>query len=183
MLSKKMTERLNQQINLEFYSSNLYLQMSAWCEFKALDGCAEFLRVHAEEEMKHMQRLFKYVSDTGELPIIGDIKAPRVNFKDVIDVFKDILKHERHITKEINALADTAFTEKDYSTFNFLQWYVGEQHEEEKLFKSILDKLEMIGTSGNGLYFFDKEIAALGKTKGTSAQSQLSNFPLNAGQE
>lgn len=177
MLSEKMTERLNRQINLEFYSSNLYLQMSAWCEYKALEGCAEFLRVHAEEEMEHMQRLFKYVSDTGALAVIGQIKAPRVDFGSVIDVFKDILTHEQHITKEINDLADTAFSEKDYSTFNFLQWYVGEQHEEEKLFKSILDKIEMIGTSGNGLYFFDKEIAAM--NKGTSAQSQFNTFPLN----
>ena len=177
MLTDKMTKRLNEQINLEFYSSNLYLQMSAWCEFNALEGCAEFLRLHSEEEMEHMQRLFKYVSDTGALATIGAIKAPRADYKDVIDVFKDILKHEQYITSQINDLADTAFSEKDYSTFNFLQWYVGEQHEEEKLFKSILDKLEMIGTSGNGLYFFDKEIA--GMSTGTSAQSQFNTFPMN----
>jgi len=177
MLSSKMTERLNKQINLEFYSSNLYLQMSAWCEYNALEGCAEFLRIHAEEEMEHMQRLFKYVSDTGALAVIGQIKAPRCDFEDVIAVFRDILTHEQWITKEINDLADTAFSEKDYSTFNFLQWYVGEQHEEEKLFKSILGKLEMIGTSGNGLYFFDKEIATM--SRGASAQSQFNTFPMN----
>ena len=180
MLTDKMTERLNQQINLEFYSSNLYLQMSAWCEFKALEGCAEFLRLHAEEEMGHMQRLFKYVSDTGALATIGEIKAPKSDYDNVIDVFKDILEHEQYITSQINDLADTAFKEKDYSTFNFLQWYVGEQHEEEKLFKSIIDKLEMIGTSGNGLYFFDKEIA--GMSTGTSAQSQFNTFPMNTEQ-
>ena len=65
MLSNKMVDLLNKQINLEFYSSNLYLQMSAWCEYKALESCAEFLRLHAEEEMTHMNRLFKYVADTG----------------------------------------------------------------------------------------------------------------------
>ena len=178
MLSEKMIEKLNRQINLEFYSSNLYLQMSAWCEYKALEGCAEFLRIHAEEEMEHMHRLFKYVADTGALATIGSIDAPKTDYKDVLDLFKYILKHEQFITKQINELAHSAFEDKDYSTFNFLQWYVGEQHEEEKLFKSIIDKLEMIGTSGNGLYFFDKEIISL--TKGaTSAQSQFPSFPIN----
>ena len=134
MLSDKMVDKLNNQINLEFYSSNLYLQMSAWCEYKALEGGAEFLRLHAEEEMEHMNRLFKYVADTGALAKIGQIKAPKTDFDSVLDLFKDILKHEQHITSEINSLAHSAFEDKDYSTFNFLQWYVGEQQEEEKLF-------------------------------------------------
>ena len=178
MLSETMVEKLNKQINLEFYSSNLYLQMSAWCEFKALEGCAEFLRLHAEEEMGHMHRLFKYVADTGALAILGTIQAPKADYADPIELFKDILAHEQHITKQINELAHFAFEDKDYSTFNFLQWYVGEQHEEEKLFKSIIDKLEMIGTDGNGLYFFDKEMANL--TNGNaSAQSQFPSFPIN----
>ncbi len=178
MLSEKMVDLLNKQINLEFYSSNLYLQMSAWCEFSALESCAEFLRLHAEEEMTHMNRLFKYVADTGALPVIGAIDAPAANFEDVIELFKEIYAHEQFITSEINNLAHSAFTEKDYSTFNFLQWYVGEQHEEEKLFKSILDKIEMIGISGNSLYFFDKEIALL--TKGEqSSQSLVNLFPGN----
>ena len=180
MLSNNMIECLNEQINLEFYSSNLYLQMSAWCDFNALEGCAEFLRLHAEEEMEHMQRLFKYVTDTGALAKIGTIAAPETDFNCSLEVFKKIYEHEQFITKQINSLAHTAFSEKDYSTFNFLQWYVAEQHEEEKLFKSILDKLEMIGTNGNGLYFFDKEISTFSNGQ-KSAQSQFETFP-NSGQ-
>ena len=178
MLSDNMIKKLNKQINLEFYSSNLYLQQSAWCEFNSLEGCAEFLRVHAEEEMGHMHRLFKYVVDTGALANIGAIEAPKADYKDVIDLFRNILEHEQLITREINGLANFAFEDKDYSTFNFLQWYVGEQHEEEMLFKSILGKLEMIGTKGNGLYFFDKEIGAMHNAT-PSAQSQLPSFPIN----
>ena len=89
MLSKTMTERLNGQINLEFYSSNLYLQMSSWCEFNALDGCARFLKAHAAEEMEHMQRLFTYVNETGGLAIVGQIDAPPVDFKSVSDIFQE----------------------------------------------------------------------------------------------
>ena len=156
MLSEKMLEALNEQINLEFYSSNLYLQMSSWCEFNALDGCAKFLKAHAAEGMEHMQRLFTYVNETGGLARVGKIDAPPFEFKSISEVFQATYEHEVFITSKINKLAKTAQQEDDFSTFNFLQWYVAEQHEEEKLFKSIIDKIEMIGP--NGLFFIDKEI-------------------------
>ncbi len=156
MLSDKMLKALNEQITLEFYSSNLYLQMSSWCEFNALDGCAKFLKSHAAEEMEHMQRLFTYVNETGGLAIVGQIDAPPVEFKSISEIFQETYEHEVYITSKINKLAKIAQQEDDFSTFNFLQWYVAEQHEEEKLFKSIIDKIEMIGPSG--LFFIDKEV-------------------------
>ncbi|WP_263080940.1 non-heme ferritin [Endozoicomonas sp. Mp262] len=161
MLSQKMLDKLNEQVNLEFYSSNLYLQMAAWCEAQGLDGCNQFLRRHAQEEMHHMQKLFDYVNETGAMAVLGAIEAPPQSFESVRDVFQRTYEHECEVTRKINELADTAFTEKDYSTFNFLQWYVAEQHEEEKVFKSTLDKIDMIGVEGKGLYFIDKEIAKL----------------------
>ncbi|MFT7371714.1 MAG: ferritin [Oleiphilaceae bacterium] len=163
MLSKKMVSQLNDQINLEFYSSNLYLQMSAWCDFKGFEGAAAFLRVHADEEMQHMQRLFTYVNETGNLACLGTIESPPIEFDSLTNVFVETHKHECTITKAINELAHTAFSEHDYSTFNFLQWYVAEQHEEEKIFKSILDKIEIIGEDDRGLYFIDKELQAMSK--------------------
>ena len=156
-----MVQKLNQQLNLEFYSSNLYLQMSAWCEEKGFAGAAEFLRKHANEEIQHMNRLFTYVSETGALPIIGAIDAPPHEFETLGQLFQLTYDHECLITERINSLAHEAFTNQDYSTFNFLQWYVAEQHEEEQLFKSILDKVELIGLEGNGLFFIDKEIENL----------------------
>jgi len=161
MLSATMIEKLNLQINLEFYSSNLYLQMSAWCEDRSFDGAATFLRGHANEEMEHMKRLFTYVSETGGLPILGAIDAPPHEFDSLRDVFEQILEHECLITKQINELAHEAFASHDYSTFNFLQWYVAEQHEEEKLFKGIIDKLNLIGEDGPAMYMFDKDFAVL----------------------
>ncbi|CAM3588123.1 putative ferritin-1 [Vibrio aerogenes CECT 7868] len=168
MLSDGMVKQLNDQINLEFFSSNLYLQMSAWCEDKGFEGAASFLRQHADEEMGHMQRLFTYVSETGALPVLGSIAAPRHDFESLGEVFRETYKHEQMITQKINQLAHVAFTSQDYSTFNFLQWYVAEQHEEEKLFKGILDKLELIGEDGKGLFFIDKDLAEL-VTKGSSS--------------
>jgi ferritin len=168
MLAQEMVEKLNEQINLEFYSSNLYLQMSAWCEDRGFEGAAEFLRKHAIEEMEHMNRLFTYVSETGALPILGAIEAPPHKFESLGDIFRNTYEHECLITKRINALTHVAFTTHDYSTFNFLQWYVAEQHEEEKLFKGILDKLELVGEDGKSLFWIDKDLAELAKTGSTS---------------
>jgi len=177
MLKKAMIDRLNEQINLEFYSSNLYLQMSAWAEDKGFEGCAEFLQKHADEEMQHMKRLFTYVNETGAMAKLGAIDAPPTEFSSIKDLFEKVFEHERLITQKINELAHTAFTELDYSTFSFLQWYVAEQHEEEKLFKGILDKIEIIGEDGKGLFFIDKEIGKLvGKEAGSVMDSSEPEF-------
>ncbi|MCG7498884.1 non-heme ferritin [Vibrio sp. Of7-15] len=168
MLAQAMIDKLNEQINLEFFSSNLYLQMSAWCEDKGFEGAAEFLRAHATEEMEHMQRLFTYVSETGGLPLLGAIDAPEHNFESLGEVFRKTYEHEQMITEKINKLAHVAFSTQDYSTFNFLQWYVAEQHEEEKLFKGILDKLELVGEDGKALFFIDKDLSALAKSGSSS---------------
>ena len=164
MLAKEMVDCLNNQINLEFYSSNLYLQMSAWCEDKGFEGAAAFLKGHAEEEMQHMTKLFNYVSETGALPILGAIDAPPHEFDSLLAMFDEIYQHEQLITQKINQLAHTAFSSQDYSTFNFLQWYVAEQHEEEKLFKGILDKISLVENDNKLLFFIDKDLAGLARS-------------------
>lgn len=161
MLKAEMIEKLNEQMNLELYSSLLYQQMSAWCSFHSFEGAAAFLRRHAQEEMEHMQRLFAYLTDTGSLPRINAIPAPDQDYDSLDNLFSATYEHEQLITHKINELAHAAMTSQDYPTFNFLQWYVSEQHEEEKLFKSVLDKLSLVGKSGEGLYFVDKELATL----------------------
>jgi len=143
MLNQIITNKLNDQINLEFYSSNVYLQMSAWCSIHGYEGAAAFLLRHADEELEHMQKLFNYVSETSGMPLLGKIDAPK------------------HVTSKINELVEVTFENKDYSTFNFLQWYVAEQHEEEKLFSGIIDRFNLVGEDGKALFFIDRELATL----------------------
>ena len=161
MLSKAITAKLNEQINLEFYSSNVYLQMSAWCDNHGYEGAAAFLLRHADEELEHMQKLFTYVSETSGMPLLGKIEAPKHDYTSLKEVFETTLAHEKLVTSKINELVECTFAEKDYSSFNFLQWYVAEQHEEEKLFSRILDKLNLLGEDGKGLFLVDKDLAAL----------------------
>jgi ferritin len=161
MLSGNMLAKLNEQIGVEFESANLYLQMSSWCASQGLNGCASFLRDHSQEEMGHMTRLFDYVIETGGQALLPALPKPQHEFESVKELFMQTYEHEQFVTGKINELVDTAFGEKDYSTFTFLQWYVGEQHEEEALFKGILDQIEIVGVDGRGLFMLDREIGAM----------------------
>lgn len=165
MLNQNFVLRLNEQINLEFFSSNLYLQMSGWADHHGFPGVAKFLDKHAEEEMMHMKRLFNYVKETGAMPMIGAIDEPRRDYDSLKDMFEYILEHEKLITRKINELAGLAFKSDDFSSFNFLQWYVAEQHEEESLFNELLSKLNLLGSDGKALYLFDKELLEISLTK------------------
>jgi ferritin len=165
MLSKEMVKKLNEQINVEFFSSNIYLQASSWCQNKSLDGCTAFFIDHAAEEMGHMQKFFDFVNETGNLAIVGALDAPPTEYKSVKDLFKSTLKHEKFVTGKIQDLAAFAMSKKDFLTYNFLQWFITEQMEEENLFQSIVDKIEMIGDSGRDFYLLDKEIGQLAATE------------------
>lgn len=162
MLSPKMLKLLNAQINLEFYSSNVYLQMSAWAENEGLTGCAAFLSRHAGEEMGHMRRIWRYVLESGYMPVLGALQEAPSEIKDVKALFEEVYTHEKHVTAKINEIAQTAFEEKDMITFNFIQWFVAEQHEEEALARSLLDRIKVIGLEGKGLYFIDQEAGKFG---------------------
>jgi ferritin len=162
MASKAMIKKLNDHLNKEFYSSNLYLQMSAWCDLKGLEGTAAFLKTHADEEMLHMNKFFTYIGELGGLAVIGEIEAPPTEYDSLASMMDIILEHEKYVTKCIHELTDAAWEEKDHATYNFLQWFVGEQHEEETLFNSIIDKLNLVGSgSSQGLFFIDRELGQM----------------------
>lgn len=172
MLSDDLTKKLNAQINSESYSVVLYLQMSAWCSSKGYDGCADFFRLQANEEKQHMEKLFDYMLETGALPLLGQIAAPPTSWDTVKDLFQDTFKHEVKISRDISTLVEIAISEKDFSTHNFLQWYVAEQHEEEFKLKSILDRIDMITAEGHGVYTIDREVCRLTQQAATSRSKE-----------
>jgi ferritin len=159
MLTKKVEEFCNRQIEREGYSSNLYLAMASWAENKGLAGVASWLYVQADEERLHMLKFIKYVNERGGTALMPAFKQPPVKFKSVQDMFKDVLKHEQFISASINEVLTVANDEKDYATTNWIQWFVNEQIQEESSARIILDKLELAGESG--LYFLDRDIMAL----------------------
>ena len=112
MLTTASVERLNQQINLEQYSSNLYMQMSAWCDHQGYTGCAAFLREHALEELQHMYKLFDYVCETGAQAQLAAVAAPPATYDSLAEVFRLIYEHELMITRSINKLVAAALAEE-----------------------------------------------------------------------
>ncbi len=159
MLSKDIETALNEQIVHEGYASSYYLSMASWCEKSGLHGCAAFLYEQSEEERDHMMRLLRYINASGGHAKACAVKEPPYEYKSVGEVFELALEHEIHVTRLINRIVELCLKTKDFSSFHFLQWFVAEQHEEEKLFTSIRDLIKMTGTDGKGLYFIDTEIS------------------------
>src|SRR5512145_3086155 len=104
MLTNSMCERLNQQVEVEFFSSNLYLQMSSWCSANGLNGSAAFLMAHSLEEREHMMKFFHYITETGARAIVPALAKPEENYDSLLDLFTKILDHEKFVTSKINEL-------------------------------------------------------------------------------
>jgi len=158
MISKKMQDAINKQINAEMYSAYLYLSMSAWCKDKNLDGFAQWFKIQAQEEMTHAMKFYDYVFEQGGFVKLMPIDGPPTQFKSVLEIAKEQLKHEKKVTSLITALVDLARKEKDYATEFMLQWFITEQVEEESNAEEIINKLEMVGEEGQALYMLDKEM-------------------------
>ncbi len=165
-MNKKIEAALNKQILLEAESSQYYLAMASWAETTGLNGTSEFLYRHSDEERFHMLKLVKFVNERGGKALIPALSQPPKSFDSLQVVFKQLFEHEQKVTKEINNLVDTCLKEKDYTTHNFLQWYVSEQIEEEALARTLLDKLNMIGNDKGGLYLFDRDLETLNAQAG-----------------
>lgn len=161
MISKSVSEALNRQIKLEAESSQLYLAMACWAENNGFEGVAGFMYDHSDEERMHMLKFIKFLNNRGGSTIISELEKPRYEFKSIRDIFEALLKHEIFISEQINKLVDITFSEKDFATHNFLQWYIAEQIEEEALARMIIDKMNLIGDNESGLYLFDNEIAKI----------------------
>lgn len=158
MLNAKVEEAINEQINAEFYSAFLYLSMSAYFQRQNLPGFANWTYVQYLEETTHALKFFKYVNERGGSVKLAAIKAPPTEWKDPIEVYDSIYKHEQLVTSLIYHIVDIAIQERDHASNNMLQWYVAEQVEEEANASLILEQLKRIGDAKESLYVLDKEL-------------------------
>ena len=159
MLPKKVEDILNEQILREDYSSQLYLSMASWAENKGFEGVSNWLYRQTEEERLHMLKLVKYVNERDGIAVIPEIDKPPVDFGDIFEMFDKVLAHEKFISGSINEIVATCVAENDYTTQNWIQWFVNEQIEEESSVKAIIDKLNLLGK--NNLYMFDRDIMTM----------------------
>lgn len=159
MISKKMTESLNQQVNAEIYSAYLYLSMAAYAVNSGLNGFANWFNVQVKEELIHAEKDYNYILQQGGKVALKSITQPPQDFSSAVDLFQQTLKHEKGVTKRIGALTDLANKESDHATTTFLQWFVTEQVEEEATANEILQRLNLVGKDGNGLLLIDSQLA------------------------
>ncbi len=160
MLTDKIQEALNDQLNFELYSGYIYLAMSADFEAKNLPGFASWMHVQWEEEFAHAMKLFHYVGERGGKVELRGIDQPTQEWPSAQAAFETALHHERIVTGRINQLVELAREEKDQATYNFLQWFVDEQVEEEATADGVLQQLRMMGDFGPGLLMLDRELGA-----------------------
>jgi len=159
MLSKKIENAINKQINAELWSAYLYLSMSAYFESTNLGGFANWMRAQAQEEVGHAMKFYNYVIERRGRVTVAAIAAPQVNWKSPLNAFEDAFKHEQKVTGMINDIATMAATEKDYATADRLQWFIDEQVEEELSTDTIVQKLKMIGNNTGGMFMLDRELS------------------------
>lgn len=166
MLNKKVEKALVAQVEKEGYSSHLYLAMAGWAESKGMEGIAKWLYAQADEERMHMLKFILYVNERSGRAIIPGFDKPPVDFDGVKKMFEQVLEHEQYVSKSINDIVQVCLDEKDFTTHNWIQWFVQEQIEEEASARAILDKLNLVGEGS--LYLFDRDILSMRGSAGAA---------------
>ena len=159
MLNKKITELLNDQINKEFFSEYLYLDMSNYYFEKNLNGFGNWFLIQAQEEHAHGMLMVKYILNNTEKVILNDIAAPGKNYEDFKQPLAGSLEHEILISTSINNIYAEAYALKDFRTIQFLEWFVKEQGEEEKNADDLCKRFDLFASDAHGLYLLDAELA------------------------
>ena len=159
-MNEKVAALLNDQINKEFYSAYLYLDMSNYYDELDLDGYANYYMVQAQEERDHALLFMKYMQSIGLKVTLEAIEKPDKTFASVLDPLVIAAEHERYVTELINNIYHEAHQDKDYRTLKFLDWFVDEQREEEESADSMVNRYKLFGSDPRGLYLLDQEYAA-----------------------
>jgi ferritin len=170
MLSEKMQEAINGQLNAELYSSYLYLSMNAYFKSINLDGFANWMNYQAQEELTHAMKFYDFINQRGGRVNLLQIEAPPAQWNSPQAVFEATLEHEQKVTGLINELVELALSEHDHASNIFLQWFVSEQVEEEENVTGVLEQLKLMGEAKGGLFMIDRELAkrSPGNTSGAS---------------
>jgi ferritin len=158
MISKKIQDALNEQINAELYSAYLYLSMEAYFQSQNLPGSANWMRVQTQEELTHAMKIYDFVNERGGRVILKSIAEPQTEWQAPLAAFEAAYKHEQKVTGLINNLVNLAIEEKDHATNSFLQWFVNEQVEEESSVDQVVQKLKMVDKAPGGKFMIDTEL-------------------------
>ena len=159
-MNDKIAKLLNEQINKEFYSAYLYLDISNYYDELDLDGYANYYMVQAQEERDHALLFMKYMQNNSLKVTLDAIGKPDKTFDSILAPLEVAAEHERYVTSLINAIYHECYEAKDYRTMKFLDWFVDEQMEEEENADKMISRYNLFGSDPKGLYSLDQEYAA-----------------------
>jgi len=157
-LSEAIESLLNEQIKMEAKSSAVYLAMASWCDQLGFEHSSSFFYQQAEEERSHMMKIFRYINDSGGQAISPDVAGVPAKFDSFKAVFEEALAQEVAVTQALNRIAAQCQQVQDYTTFQFLAWFLREQVEEEFVARRCLELFEIIGEEGNAHFMIDQQI-------------------------
>lgn len=160
MLSRNIEEAFNDQMNFEMYSANIYLSMATWFDSTNLPGFANWMKVQYQEEMFHAMKFQGFINERGGRALIKGIQAPPTEWDSPLAAFENALAHERIVTGRINGLVTMAAEEKDHASVSFLQWFVGEQVEEESSVDAVVQQLKLVAGAPGAMFMLDRELGA-----------------------
>ncbi|MDE1192393.1 MAG: ferritin [Arachidicoccus sp.] len=160
-LSETIFAALNSQLTKEAHAAQIYLSLGTWADDKGYEGISNFLFRHANEERNHMMKFLEYILDRGAKPVIEPIPGPIEDPQNVQNCFNKVFEQEVENTTAIYKIVKLSLVEEDWATWNFLQWFVKEQIEEETLSLKLLDKIKIAGgekATDEALQTLDKEL-------------------------
>ncbi|WP_342536038.1 ferritin [Sporosarcina sp. FSL K6-3508] len=160
MISEKLAQALNEQMNNEFAAAQTYLSMASYCEYRNYSGFAHYYLQQVEEERFHAMKIYSYLNDRGIHAVITEIPAPTTSFENLVHTFEVALEQEKKVTKSFYAIMDLAWEEKEHATISFLNWFLDEQVEEEATFDKHIEYLKRIRDDKNALFIYEKELAS-----------------------
>jgi ferritin len=163
MLKKEVEKALNHQVAMEEFAARSYLSLGLWADHNGFDGTAKFFYIQSQEEYKHMRKFIDFILDAGGKPTLSTYEESIPEGTSFNNLFETGLKHEKAVSKSIHSMVELVWKEKDLPAFEFLQWFVKEQVEEEATFQKILDKIEILEKHGGSLYMLDKELGMRGQ--------------------
>ena len=167
MLSNDIQTAINSQIKNEYYSSYLYLSMAAYCESINFAGFSGWLRNQSEEELRHALRFFDYMLDRDGRVVLDTIVQPPSEFGSLLEIFQQVLDHEKEVTGTINRLYEIAVAENDHATAVELQWFIQEQVEEEKSASDMVENIKLAGDNSAALLMLDRQLGTGGNNSGS----------------
>lgn len=159
MLSEKIQQVLNKQLNAEFHSAYTYLSLASYFEDLDLNGCAHWMKIQYQEELMHADKIYIFINNRDGRVLLQVLEAPRSEWESPLEAFKWALANEQALSKKIYEVVEEALQERDHATHTFMQWFVNEQVEEEAIVRDIVSDIERVVESKDGLFLMDRDLA------------------------